>query len=323
VARQLFDPVWQDFLARDRTKKVHDTWDGYYDPLVHDSMLLYLAAHHFPQPLQALPASSWDGLARMIGQGWYNSQSTATTLLAVDAYAQAAAVSAKGQFKASAVDAHGQAQPLPLQGELRTMARAAVPNGTARVKIANGGDLPLFYGWAESGYERNLPDTANVHGIEITHVILDGQGHAITEARIGDEVTVKVTVRSTDRDAVRQVALVDVLPGGLEPVLQPAGGEAADPATAGQDSDAGASAPIWRRRLGGSGTWNVDYADIREDRVIFFGNVDRTAREITYKARATNTGQFAHPAAYAEAMYERRLFGRGAAGHFDVLPMAK
>ncbi len=57
--------------------------------------------------------------------------------------------------------------------------------------------------------------------------------------------------------------------------------------------------------------------------MIFFGNVDQSARTITYKARATNTGQFAHPAAYAEAMYERRLFGRSTAGHFNVLPVAK
>jgi hypothetical protein len=198
------------------------------------------------------------------------------------------------------------------------------------VRLANGGDLPVFYGWAQTGYERNLPETANYHGIEITHVILDDKGKAITEAKIGDEVTVQVTVRSTDRDAVNQVALVDVLPGGLEPVLQPDAAPQAEDANdgsqgngdAGNDQDGGAQ-PAWRRRLGGTGTWSLDYADVREDRVIFFGNIDRTARTITYKARATNTGQFAHPAAYAEAMYERRLYGRSAAGRFAVVPAAR
>jgi uncharacterized protein YfaS (alpha-2-macroglobulin family) len=323
VARELLKPVWDDLLSRSATHKVRNYWDWYYDPLVHDSTLMYLVARHFPQQLQTLPPNTWDGIAKMISQGWYNSHSTASTLLAIDAYSQAAAALSKGQVKASAVDARGQAQALPLLGELRTMAKAAVPNGTARVKLANDADLPLFYGWSESGYERNLPEAADYHGIEITHVILDSQGKAITEARIGDEVTVKVTVRSLDRDQVRQVALVDVLPGGLEPVLQPGAGEATDPASAGQGDDAGTDTPLWRRRLGGSGSWEVEYADIREDRVIFFGNVDRTAREITYKARATNTGQFAHPAAFGEAMYERRVFGRGVAGHFNVLPMAK
>src|SRR5262249_45064479 len=161
------------------------------DPLAHDAMVLYLAAHHFPQRLQTLPASTWDTLAKSIGQGWYSTQSTAATLLAVDAYAQAAATAAQGQLKASAVDAAGKGQALPLLGELRRMASAQVPPATARVKLANGGDLPLFYGWAQSGYERNLPEAANYHGIEITHVVLDAGGHAITQAKIGDEVTVR------------------------------------------------------------------------------------------------------------------------------------
>jgi len=309
TAQDVEEPVWRDFATRTKAGRPRTNWGWYYDPLAHDAMVLYLATHHFPQRLQGLPASTWDTLAKSIGQGWYSTQSTAATLLAVDGYAQAAAAAAQGQLKASTVDAAGKAQPLPLVGELRTMASAQVPPATARVKLANGGDLPLFYGWAQSGYERNLPDTASYHGIEITHVVLDAHGAAITRASIGDEVTVKVTVRALDRDNISQVALVDVLPAGLEPVLQPDG------------PDVDTSIPAWRRRIGGTGSWAVEYADVREDRVIFFGNIDRTAREITYKARATNTGQFSHPAAYAEAMYERRLFGRSVAGRFDVVPL--
>ncbi len=311
VARELMQPVWDDLVDRVRRKQARTSSDYYYDPLVHDSTLLYIAARHFPKHLQALPFETWDGLAKMIGQGWYNSQSSATTILAVDAYARAAAASGQGQLKASAVDATGKALALTLEGELRTMSRAAVPYGSKGVKLANGGPLPLFYGWSESGYERNLPETASYSGLEITHVILNDKGQAITEATIGDEVTVKVTVRALERDVVRQVALVDLLPSGLEPVLQPASGE--------EESDA----PIWQRRLGGSGTWQLTYADIREDRVIFFGDVDRSAQEITYQARATNVGRFAMPAAYGEAMYERRIFGRSASGHFSVTPVKK
>ena len=201
---------------------------------------------------------------------------------------------------------------MPLVGELRVLAQAPVPQGTAKVKLANPGDLPLFYGWAESGYERNLPDTAINHGLEITQVILNDKGVAVDEVKMGDDVTVKLTVRALDRTAVRQVALVDILPSGLEPVAQPTVGDEIDSDT-----------PIWRRRLGGSGTWSLTYADMREDRVIFFGDVTMTPQEITFKARATNAGQFAMPAAFGEAMYERRVFGRSAAGRFNVTPLAK
>ena len=312
AAQELMQPVWDDFTARVKARQVRNTWDYYYDPLVHDSTLILLAARHFPQKLQALPVDSWNRLAAMIGDGWYSTQSSASTILAIDAYARAAAESAKGQVSTSVVDKAGKAQPLPLVGELRVLAQAPVPQGTAKVKLANGGSLPLFYGWAESGYERNLPDTAVTHGLEITQAILNEKGQSISEAKIGDDVTVKITVRALDRDAVRQVALVSLLPSGLEPIVQPTAADDADPDT-----------PIWRRRLGGNGSWNLTYADMREDRVIFYGDVGRNTIDITFKARATNVGQFAMPAAFGEAMYERRVFGRSAAGRFNVAPLAK
>ena len=58
---------------------------------------------------------------------------------------------------------------------------------------------------------------------------------------------------------------------------------------------------------------------MREDRVIFYGDVGTTLQEVTYKASATNIGEFVVPAAYGEAMYDRRVFARSAAGSFKVV----
>ena len=97
----------------------------------------------------------------------------------------------------------------------------------------------------------------------------------------------------------------------MEPVL-----------TSPADSDA-PDMPLWRRRLGGTSTWAIDYADIREDRVIFYGSVGSTMSEVTYKVRVTNAGNFVVPAAYGEAMYERRIYGRSAGAMFKVNPVSK
>ncbi len=308
AANDLLDPVWKDLLERMKTRQSRQVWDGYYDPLVHDSTLIYLVARHFPKRLETLPVDTWETLARMIRDGWYNSASSASTIWAVDAYASAAAQSAKGQIKVSALTAQGVAQPLSL-GELQPMARATVPQGSARLKLSTGGNLPLFYAWAESGFERGIPDKPLSQGMEIIHEVLNDKGQPITEARLGDEVTVRVRVRSLERASIPQVALVDVLPGGLEPVQNPV------------DATEQTDEPLWRRRLGGSGNWSLDFADIREDRVLFFGTVGKSMMEISYKARATNTGEFTLPAAYGEAMYERRLFARSAGGRFTVKPV--
>jgi len=310
AANELLDPVWNDLVERMKKQQPRMVWDAYYDPLVHDSTLLYLVARHFPKKLTALPPATWESLARMIRDGWYNSSSSASTILAVDAYATAAAQSAKGQVKASAVNAQGQVQALTL-GELQPLARALVPQGSARVRLSNGGALPLFYAWSESGFERGVPDKPAGQGMEIVHEVLNDKGQVITEAQLGDEVTVRIRVRSLDRNQIPQVALVDLLPGGLEPVQRPV------------DESEQTDEPLWRRRLGGSGNWLLDFVDVREDRVLFFGTVTRNMMEVTYKARATNIGEFTMPAAYGEAMYERRLFARSAGGHFTVKAVAK
>ena len=88
------------------------------------------------------------------------------------------------------------------------------------------------------------------------------------------------------------------------------------------DADGGEApdAPLWQRRLGGRGSWRVDYADVREDRVVFYGTVGKELLELTYKVRATNVGEFVVPAAYGEAMYDRRIFARSAGAKFKVVP---
>ena len=127
----------------------------------------------------------------------------------------------------------------------------------------------------------------------------------------------RVRVRSTDRENLADVALVDMLPGGLEPVLQPvSSGNAGEESEPNEESQE----PIWKQRLGIKGSWNLQYADIREDRVVFYGAVTKNMLELTYKARATNVGDFVVPPAYGEDMYDRRVFSRSAGARLQVVP---
>ena len=308
VASELLNPVWSDLLARTEKKQRRNVWGAYYDPLVHDSMTLHLVGRHFPSRLKTLKPEVWKGMGAMVRDGWYNSLSSASMLLAVDAYFDAVAQNVEGKLTAQIFDAQGHAVALAL-GSVNPITRAPVPVGTAKLKLANDSDFNLYYSWAEQGFERNAPATPVNQGLEIFHEVLDAKGKSITKAKLGEEVTVRVRVRSMDRAQLNDVALVDLLPGGLEPVLQ----------AVGDDEESDADAPIWKKRLGGNGSWKVQYADIREDRVVFYGAVDKHLQEVTYKARATNVGDFVVPAAYGEAMYDRRVYSRSAGGRFQVV----
>jgi uncharacterized repeat protein (TIGR01451 family) len=272
-------------------------------------MALYVVSKHFPQRLKSVPTAAWTQLAAQLKEGWYNSLSSASMLMAIDAYFQAVNQNAAGKVAVNAIEQNGKATALAV-GALNPLSRMAVPVGTTALKLSNGADFPLYYSWAEQGFERNVPATAMAQGMEIIHEVLDASGKVVTQATLGQELQVRVRVRSMGKAAVNQVAVVDVLPGGLEPVLQSLGDESA----AAQNNQ-----PAWQRRIGATGNWRVDYADVREDRVVFYGSVDTTLTEMIYKVRATNVGEFITPAAYGEAMYDRRVFARSAGGKFTVV----
>lgn len=312
VAQELMQPVWAAHLARVKAKLSAEDAQRGEDLLLLDSSLLLLAARHFPDKLQDMPVSAWNRMASLISEGRYSTQSSASLILAVDAYAQASSNAANGKLELSANGSDGNSTALILSGELRDLAQATVPRDTKLLKLKSTSPLPLFYGWAESGYERTQSTKALLHGLEVTQVLLNAKGESVSQVQVGEEVTVKLTVRALDRDAVRQVALVSILPAGLEPIEQPTS----------TDDESDAEKPIWLRRIGGQGNWSLEYAQMRDDRVVFYGGVGRNTRDISFQARATNAGQFALPAAFAEVMYERRVFGRSAAGQFAVVPMA-
>ena len=308
VANDLLTPVWTDLIKRADKQQRRNAWGSYYDPLVHDSLSLQLVARHFPARLKTLPPSVWENLAGMVRDGWYNSLSSASMLLAVDAYFSAVGQNAEGKFSAQTLDAQGRAAALAL-GSLNPIAQAPVALGTRSIKLANDSEFPLYYSWSEQGFERQPPASAVNQGMEVIHEFLDAKGNPVQQVKVGDDVTVRVRVRSTSPNALYSVALVDMLPGGLEPVLQ----------AAGDDDQAQADAPIWKKRLSTQGNWQLNYADIREDRVVFYGNVGSSLAEVSYQARATNVGDFVVPPAYGEAMYDRRVFARSAAARLKVV----
>ena len=62
----------------------------------------------------------------------------------------------------------------------------------------------------------------------------------------------------------------------------------------------------------------MQYADMREDRAVFYVNVSSNVQEVTYRIKATNVGTFVLPPAYGEAMYDRNVIARSITGSMIV-----
>jgi len=280
-------------------------YTDYYDPLIRDAATLYVLSRHFPARAKALPAESMIAMMKPVADNRFNTLSAAWTILALDAYAANVGNGALGKMSIAEIDARGQAKALALPDNL--VPRVGFSPGMARLRFANEADLTSYYAVTESGFDRAPPATELKNGVEVIREYVDAKGNPLKSVKIGDEVMVRVRLRAVDRDYVPNLAIVDLLPGGFEPVLQPQ--------TAPQE---GEQPPASTNPLGTRGNWNLEYADIREDRVVFYGTANRNAAEFSYRIKATNAGRFTVPPAYAESMYERGVQARSSAGSLTV-----
>ncbi len=290
--------------------------DVYYDTVVHDAQLLYLLAKHFPARLGAAPPIALETMAKAVSGNGASSLSAAYTLLALDAFASTAATTTTLGVSEVGKDGRERALALP-DGAIP---KVSIAETAAKVQFSRRGQAPAYFVVAESGFDRNPPVAALSQGVEIAREFVDAKGSPITRVTVGDEFFVRLRVRATNRDRLPQIAIVDLLPGGVEPVLelQPVADSstpADDPAMARQRGAAGAL-PIG---VPGKSDWVPNHIDVREDRIILYGDAGRTAGTFVYRVRANNAGLFQVPPAFAEGMYNRTIVGLSKAGILEVV----
>jgi uncharacterized protein YfaS (alpha-2-macroglobulin family) len=281
----------------------------YYDGLTHDAQLLHLTSRHFPERAKKLPPDVLEGIVKAIAGGSYNTLSSSYTLLAIDAYAKVAAASTSARYGASEILKNGSVRALGLTEDL--VSRVPFTAEASKIQLSVAGDLPAFYSVNQSGFDRALPTKEVKDGIEILREYLGRDGKPVKSVKVGEEIDVRLTFRALERGDIGDVAIVDLLPGGFELALEE---RAERDANRDENTQAG-----WKPAIGTSmADWSPDYADLREDRVVLYGTVGKDVKRFVYRIKATNTGTFAIPPAFAESMYERALRARSLGGRIVV-----
>ncbi|MEM9190255.1 MAG: hypothetical protein AAGF12_13810, partial [Myxococcota bacterium] len=146
-----------------------------------------------------------------------------------------------------------------------------------------------------------LPAEAQAPASEGFHVrreLFDAEsGAAVETPEVGQLLRVRLTVR-TDT-SLQQVALVDRIPAGFEPI----------------DTRLATVASSQRTRRSYHWSWQ----EIHDERVSFFANhLRQGTHQAEYLVRANRSGRFTRPAATAEAMYDPTIWGRGAIEEIEV-----
>jgi uncharacterized repeat protein (TIGR01451 family) len=269
----------------------------YDDDLGRAAQYIYLLAHEFPERLKKLTQDDLLTLAYPIINEDYNTISSAEAILALDAYGRAM----KASFLAGNMEIDqmtgNESKKLDLTAGLYPEAKfGREADALVFKKSGSAPGMPsgVFYQISESGFDLGTVTAPMSEGIEVSREYRDKDNLPTTTAKLGEELTVVVRVRSTDNQMLSNVAVDDLLPGGFEIVEESV-------------------------RTGACSDWGeFEYTDVREDRLLAFGTVTGADTDITYRIKATNKGTYAIPPVQAEAMYHLKIRARGVSGTLTV-----
>jgi uncharacterized protein YfaS (alpha-2-macroglobulin family) len=279
---------------------------GFYeDDLSHDAELLTLLSRHYPDILARLPDNLLPELGKRISASQYHSLSAALLIRAFAGYGDSTAH--QGNTLTAELGLQDTAlQPMVLQP------KTALPLNWEKIILRQEtAGTPAFYQLTEAGFDRKPPSEKLSQGIEITREYVDDQGKGLNQLQVGQECTVRLRMRAIERDSIPEIAVVDLLPGGLEPVTAPPVDEENTEAATDQQEP-----PV--AKAGNRSDWRPAFVNTRDDRVVLYGSLGLDAITYEYRVRATNAGIFRIPAPYAEGMYDRALQGSGEGGSLTI-----
>jgi alpha-2-macroglobulin len=267
-------------------------YEYFYDGLVRDTQLLYILARHFPEHVQKVSGEQLMAIVKPLTQGRYNTLSSSYTILALDAFAATTALTEAAQIAMSEILAGNQERTLVLPKGL--FPSVGFTPEAEKLRVSSPSDYTVFYQVTQAGFDTAPPSAELKQKLEVQREYRNAKGEVVKQVPIGGEVTVHIKLRAVGDSALHNVAIVDLLPGGFEVVLD------SIPHMRPNESD---SAP--------ESAWRADYVDAREDRVVMFGTVGTSVQEYVYRIKATNRGQYTVPPVFAESMYDRTVQARG------------
>ncbi len=243
---------------------------------------------------------------------WGTTQENAFALLALGKYAKSLGATSSG-FTAEVKI--GDAAPVTIRVEEGEPSHwkfegDSVPGA---VRVAISGQGVLFYSWTEEGIPFEVPQGAVDNGLRVRRRYLDASGSPLnlSEVKAGETVVVEIAL-SSER-FLDNVAVVDLLPGGLE---------VENPSLEGKSE--------WVARLLGEAARQASaksqvvlasptFTSHRDDRVISFVDVRAGTCTMFYHVlRAVTRGEFQVPPVRAEALYDPRISSISGAARMSI-----
>lgn len=299
-ADTMLKPSWDQL-----NKAYSNAWwsQNYLDPLVLDSTRLYLILRHFPEKAQDVPPQALENIVLSLKAERYTTLSSAMSILALKSYSDRVAMHYKDRngLTITETGSEKEAKPELISVLSGLLVEANVNANAQEVTFNNTLATPAWYVLTQSGYDLNPPQQAIAKGLEITREYTDESGAVVSQITLGQKVNVHLKIRSNSKEGQDNLAIVDLLPGGFEVVQQ------TPPEVLEQEGEEDQDQSYWDPLMIDGSSMQPEYTDIREDRVIIYGQATNSVQEFIYQIKPTNTGIFIVPPAYGEAMYDREI----------------
>ncbi|KTD11050.1 hypothetical protein Lgra_2016 [Legionella gratiana] len=258
----------------------------FYSSAIADAQYLYIVAKHFPNLLPQVGEQLLMRLIEAINNNEINTVLSGYTSLALGAYHQNLSTETASALSMTKIMANNQEMNVSITNT--NYQKTEIGDDVQKIRFDNPDKKPFFYQLMQSGFNQVIPNTPLKQGLEIFREYKDSKGNVINSVTLGSEIEVHIKIRALGSDYLSNIAIEDLLPGGFEVV---------------NDSVKNNT---------------MDYVDVREDRVNFFGGIDSSAKEIVYKIKAVNIGKYIVPPAYAEAMYNPNTKAQGVSSVITV-----
>ena len=257
-------------------------------------MVLSILMDVMPEHEAALRlAGALQSLLREDGSGWGTTHANAWVAYGLSAFA--------------ARQKTGQAQ-----GSISVKGGIEAPINTDRIQefdlgesqevaLMNTGTAPYYVRLLRTGIPQRLSERREV--LDIKREYLTAEGRAVTRVEHGRLLTVKLTVTAAGQ--ISDLALIDLLPGGLE--IE-------------DEMLATRAYAVPAQSRGEQATLRPIFIEKRDDRFLFFGDiVTGGTSTITYQVRAVTRGKFTLPPVRMEGMYDPEVQGTHVpAGRLEV-----
>ncbi|MFA6301786.1 MAG: alpha-2-macroglobulin [Legionella sp.] len=273
----------EQLISLYRPQANQNTNTDFYNSTIADAQYLYILAKHFPEKLPKLGDKLVLNLVAAMNNDQIDTLLAGYTSLALIAY------SPNVNTSSFSITQHfADKQQKTISADMKQNIKLDLDTSVQSISLNNPDKKPLFYQLIQAGFDKTVPTEAIKQGMEIFKEFRDAKGNVITDTSLGSELEVHIHIRALNNAYLNNISIVDLLPGGFEVVIDSV-------------------------KIDG-----MEYVAVREDRIIYFGPVDSSTKELVYKIKATNTGTFTVPPAYAQAMYNPGIIARGTASSIKV-----